>query len=128
MSMMEAEQAAARQAGPSTTTEAAASEPTAAATLPASMTEPLSNANDSAVPAASGDGDATIGAEDENMDEEDEDEMLRRAMALSRGEEAGEDVAMDDDDDDEEDEEAAIARAIAMSLEEGKEDKDKEAK
>ena len=53
-------------------------------------------------------------------EQEDDDEMLRRAMAMSRGE----DVTMGDvgADDDEDDEEAAIARAIAMSLEQQKGD------
>lgn len=79
----------------------------------AGTTAGLTNAND---PSAKAPGDdAPAGAGDEDMldeDEEDEEAMLARAMALSRGENP-DDVDMDD----EEDEEAAIARAIAMSLE-----------
>lgn len=56
---------------------------------------------------------------------EDEDEELRRAIAMSRGENPDDDVVMaDDGEEDEEDEEAAMARAIQMSLEEGKDQKD----
>lgn len=51
--------------------------------------------------------------------QEEEDEELKRALAMSRGE--GGDIEMEE----EEDEEAAIARAIAMSLEGQEEGKDK---
>jgi len=90
------------------------------------MTQPISNANDATIPAASGDispeQQPLLGADaqmDEDDEDEDEDEMLRRAMALSRGEDGGEDVLMGDEDEDE-DEEAEIARAIALSMEENK--------
>ena len=96
------------------------------------MTDLLSNAYDRDIPVAPGDSGVTptdsIGADDD----EDEDEMLRRAMALSRGEDPGDDVTMGEqgegDDDDEENEEAAIARAIAMSLDENQKKEDNEAK
>ncbi|EJT47937.1 RPN10-like protein [Trichosporon asahii var. asahii CBS 2479] len=77
----------------------------------AGTTGGLTNAND---PSAKAPGDSPAGDEDmlDDEDEDDEEAMLARAMALSRGENP-DDVDMDDD----EDEEAAIARAIAMSLE-----------
>lgn len=124
MSLQEAQEREARQTGETsapTTTEVgvvpqdivAPSNPEAGHTagLPDAVTAPLSNANDSTVPEAPGDEDG-----------DDEEAMLARAMALSRGEGGDDDVLMGEDDD-EEDEEAAIARAIAMSLEEQKGDK-----
>jgi len=85
-----------------------------------SETAPLLNANDPSLTAP--------GDDDEYMDE-DEEAMLARAMALSRGENPDDhDILMaEGDEEDEEDEEAAIARAIAMSLEDHKKD-DKEKK
>lgn len=146
----EAEAAARRQASEASTSASAAltavpiastdqivSEQTTdtAAVLPESVTQPLHNANDPDVPMVPGDAGDVPSAEsapaavgdDEDMDE---DEMLRRAMALSKGEDTGEDVVMADDGegDEEEDEEAAIARAIAMSLQETKEENNKEKK
>lgn len=127
MSLQEAAEAAARTGvGESSTAapaavapEPAAPEPTTetAAVLPDTMTQPLRNANDPDVPMVTGDSDVapTLAAEDVPVggDEEmDEDEELRRAMALSRGEDPEEDVVMAEEgegDDDEEDEEAAIA-------------------
>ncbi|GMK58686.1 hypothetical protein CspeluHIS016_0601280 [Cutaneotrichosporon spelunceum] len=89
--------------------------------LTASMTAPLSNANDKRIPGAPGDD-----YEDEDMegDDDEEEALLARAMALSRGEDFEADISMEYDEEDDEDEEAAIARAIAMSLEENKEDKE----
>ncbi|BEI83668.1 hypothetical protein CcaverHIS002_0402720 [Cutaneotrichosporon cavernicola] len=88
--------------------------------LDEAMTAPLSNANDKTIAEAPGDD-----HDDEYMDDDEDDEaMLARAMALSRGEDPEADITMDYDEDDE-DEEAAIARAIAMSLEENKDGKDK---
>lgn len=80
----------------------------------AGTTAALTNANDPSAKAPGDDPAPTAGDEDmlDEDDEDDEEAMLARAMALSRGENP-DDVDMDDD----EDEEAAIARAIAMSLE-----------
>ncbi|WWC90191.1 uncharacterized protein L201_005124 [Kwoniella dendrophila CBS 6074] len=154
MSLQEAQEAAARANPPSTTTAeqtstttqtAGPSEPLqqqegnsasgSATLLPSAITQPLSNSNDSHIPMVSGDSTTipgtTLGSNDEglvdnvldedNEDDEDEDEELRRAMALSRGD----DVDMEGDEDDDE---AAIARAIAMSLEEAKDEENKEPK
>jgi 26S proteasome regulatory subunit N10 len=141
MSLQEAEQAARSQAGPSSAPAAAASEPIpaptttttsteqaslppveteSATTLPPTMTQPLHNANDTTTPSAPGDSGEVPHEVSMDDNEEDEEEMLRRAMALSRGDNPEDDVVMaeEGEGDDEEDEEAAIARAIAMSLEE----------
>ena len=108
MSIQEAEQAAARNQPPAAETSAPAQpEPTAATTLPATITEPLVNANDAQVTPVAGDrGDATTASESQAL--------------LSQDVEMG--------DEDEEDEEAAIARAIAMSLENPEGNDDKESK
>lgn len=90
--------------------------------LSAAMTGTLTNANDSTIAAAPGDED-----DDEYMDD-DEDAMLARAMALSRGDNPDDHDILMDDGEDEEDEEAAIARAIAMSLQENKKEDDKDKK
>lgn len=66
------------------------------------------------VPAAAG----GIADQDEDMDDE-----LARAIALSQQDEGGESAGMDVDDED--DEEAALARAIAMSMDEAKDEKKK---
>lgn len=101
-----------------------------AVNLPDTMTAPLSNANESdkAVAPASGDESAPLlgNTQDEDDEDEDEEEMMRRAMAMSRGDSGGDDVVMaeEGEGDDDEDEDAAIARAIQMSLEEGKDQKD----
>ncbi|KAK8844755.1 hypothetical protein IAR55_006605 [Kwoniella newhampshirensis] len=132
MSLQEAQEAAARsapapattaeptsEAGPSAPTPPAVEPETTNATLlPSALTEPLSNANDPDIPMVPGDAGEVPGGD--AGEEEDEDEELRRAMALSRGE----DVDMEDDDGEEEDEEEAIAKAIAMSLEEAKKEDD----
>ena len=130
MSLAEAEARSAPQA-PATTQPEESGPSSSAVNLPETLTAPLSNANESdkAVPAVSGDVDAAPPAgaqDDEQDDDEDEEEMMRRAMALSRGEDTADDVVMaeDEEGDDEEDEDAAIARAIQMSLEEGKDQKD----
>lgn len=133
LSMQEAQERAERERAPDTTTAtdvaAIPEEPPVPKDpeqgrggLDAATTAPLSNANDPTIPEAPGD----EGAEDdEDYMDDDEEAMLARAMALSRGDDPdAEDIAMDYDED-EEDEDAAIARAIAMSLEENKEDKDK---
>ncbi|WRT63209.1 uncharacterized protein IL334_000112 [Kwoniella shivajii] len=113
--------AAVPSAGPSASTPPAEGAASGSATLlPSAMTAPLSNPNDSDIPMVPGD--SGITPNDDENDNDDEDEELRQAMALSRGE----DVDMDDDD--EEDEEEAIARAIAMSLEGGKDDNKKDNK
>lgn len=133
LSMQEAQERAERDRAATTTTAtvvAAIPEEPHALTNPEeghqagfsdATTAPLSNANDATIPQAPGD---EVDEDDEYM-EDDEEAMLARAMALSRGEDPdADDVAMEYDED-EEDEDAAIARAIAMSLEEGKDDKDK---
>lgn len=142
MSLQEAQEASARQAasagegeaGPSTISPLPGGVPAApgssngAAGLPVGLTAPLENSMTREPPAP---GDSGVvptpqshpshGSVPDNLigeDEEDEEAMLARAMAMSRGE-AGGDVEMDDED---EDEEAAIARAIQMSLQEPKND------
>ncbi|OCF60147.1 26S proteasome regulatory subunit N10 [Kwoniella mangroviensis CBS 10435] len=140
MSLQEAQEAAARanpqasasseSTAPATTVPAdepsgPSGEPSGSATLlPSALIQPLSNANDQDIPMVPGD--AGVSGEQQIADEEeDEDDELRKAMALSRGD----DVEMlDEGDDEDEDDEAAIARAIAMSLEEAKEEDDKEPK
>jgi 26S proteasome regulatory subunit N10 len=138
MSLQEAAEAAARQNPPAeaststsavppaqTVTDSSASADTDVG-LPSTLTQPLHNLS---VPSETAPGDSGIAPARADIieHEEDEDEMLRRAMALSRGE-AGDDVEMAEHlegDDDEEDEEEAIARAIAISLQEAKGDDDK---
>ena len=112
MSLQEAQEAGARASAETSNIIPAPTE--TAAILPGAVTAPLHNANDSDVPMAPGDATQPIDPDDEVLDEA---EMRRRAALLGR---AGEDVVMAEDGDEEEDEEAAIARAIAMSLEEGK--------
>ena len=136
----EAEASARRQAGESTSVAAVASgsappptetsgpeqTPVAAAVVPESVTQPLHNANDPNISVVPGDsGNVPVSAGDEEMDE---DEMLRRAKAVSKGDHSEEDVVMAESGEDEADEEAAIARAIAMSLEEPKGEEDKKHK
>jgi 26S proteasome regulatory subunit N10 len=114
-------------AAASTSHPAEASDSSSSVQMPDSLTAPISNANESstAVPPASGDQSADM--IDLQEEGEDEDEELRRAIAMSRGENPDDDVVMADDGegDDEEDEEAAMARAIQMSLEEGKDQEGK---
>ncbi len=152
MSLQEAAEAAARTQGGESSTSVPVPEPTSvpatepistttaleqptetAVILPDSMTQPLTNANDPDIPMVPGDSGTIPAAEtaaaggDQEMDE---DEELRRAMALSRGADPEEDVVMaeDGEGDEEDDEEAAIARAIAMSLQEAEKEDDKEQK
>ncbi|RSH83980.1 hypothetical protein EHS25_005225 [Saitozyma podzolica] len=143
MSLQEAAETAARQqhpvgesvtAGPAhPITEHVSSGSAGGAGLPSSLTAPLDNPF-IPHPEPSAPGDSGVLPPDHHpsiphSEEEDEEEMLRRAMALSRGE-GGDDFLMAEaeGDDDEEDEEAAIARAIAMSLEEAKHEDNKEEK
>ncbi|ORY26495.1 hypothetical protein BCR39DRAFT_540974 [Naematelia encephala] len=144
MSMQEEEERRRREAGEpssssssdpipttntSTTTTTTTSAPPvveSATTLPDSITQPLTNANDPDIPMVPGDS-GELSAPGQGDEEMDEDEMLRRAMALSRGEAPDEDILMAEEEGDaeeDEDEDAAIARAIAMSLEENKDKKD----
>ncbi|WVR03087.1 hypothetical protein IAU60_000076 [Kwoniella sp. DSM 27419] len=126
MSLQEAQEAAARANPPAAVAEGSGSSAPApigqsavdpaqgdtsgsGAVLPDAMTAPLSNAHTD-VPMVSGD----AGEVSEHAGASDETPAV-----LAEG-----DVDMMEDD--EEDEEAAIARAIAMSLEEGKEQQDKE--
>lgn len=128
MSLQEAQEREARERGGTTTTNDAVE----AAVVPqdvqgapnpeqghtagftAGTTAGLTNANDPTAKAPGDDAPAPGAGDEDMLDDEDDDEeaMLARAMALSRGENP-DDIDMDDD----EDEEAAIARAIAMSLE-----------
>ena len=158
MSLQEAAEAAARSQGGETSTASAAPPPYAeptlpqptgtavpptesvaqttetAATLPESVTQPLHNANDPIIPQVPGDSGSipTSAAEatTEGGDDEEKD-ALQRAKDMSSGKDLSQDVVMSEEvegDDVEDDEEAAIARAIAMSLEEAKGEQNEEMK
>ncbi|KAK1921384.1 hypothetical protein DB88DRAFT_500572 [Papiliotrema laurentii] len=113
MSIQEAEQAAARSRPAEATSSQPEASTTNATTLPATVTEPLVNANDAQAPASAAVGDRG------DVSDVPADQAERQGLL------SGEDVEMGGEDEDEEDEEAAIARAIAMSLENQEEEKDK---
>ena len=157
MSLQEAEEARARSQGGEASTASAATPPhvgptpaqttetaipraetiaqstETAAILPESVTQPLHNANDPIIPQVPGDSGSipTSAATAAAEGGEDEKDALQRAMDMSMGKEQSQDVVMSEEvegDDVEDDEEAAIARAIAMSLEEAKGEQNEQTK
>ncbi|GAA6029644.1 hypothetical protein JCM8097_000982 [Rhodosporidiobolus ruineniae] len=105
-------------------------DPTGGASIPSGQntSAPEPSAADSF--AGSGAAPPEVGVPEVATGDDDEDEDLKRALALSRGGEEG-DVAMggvDETVDEDEDEDAAIARAIALSMQEAEEDQGEEKK